>query len=205
MSLFSIIKKNFIKGLYITLPIFLTYYIIELTINFLSKQFYFIHSYVDIPFLKEIPYSEIIIILLMICLIGIINSFLHLEKIIFIIEDFFLKHIPLVSSLYQGIKKITKIIKKNNNNTNDTQMVAWVKLPHLNIYSLGLLTGALEEKYCPEQEKKFFSFFIPTTPNPLTGYYIIAAEGEFMFTSMTRQEAISMIISGGIIHPEKEE
>ena len=63
------------------------------------------------------------------------------------------------------------------------------------------MIGELEKRYSPD-EKKYFSIFIPTTPNPMTGYYVIAAEGEFIFNSMTREEAISIIISGGIIRPE---
>lgn len=205
MLIFNFIKKNLLQGIYLLLPVLITWYIIKIIIDFLSTNFYWIHSYIGIPILKEIPYSEILIIIILIFSIGLINSFIKIEKIIYFLEDFILNRIPVVSSFYQGIKEVTKLVKKNNSQKEETQIVAWIRIPKLNIYTLGLFTGELEDKYKPDQSKKFYSFFIPTTPNPVTGYYVIATSEDFIFTTMTKQEAISIIISGGIIRPEKKD
>ena len=53
-----------------------------------------------------------------------------------------------------------------------------------------------------KKEKKFFSIYVPTTPNPTSGYFIIAPEREITILDITRQEAMALIISGGIIQPE---
>ena len=141
-------------------------------------------------------------LIIIIILFGAIIHYAKLDTTIHRIEKKIIHHIPIINSIYSGIKKITQIIKKEKkpNQLNSQNTVVWIKLPKLNIYSLGLMVGELERKYCPD-EKKYFSIFIPTTPNPMTGYYTIAAEGEFIFNSMTREEAISIIISGGIIRP----
>ncbi len=122
---------------------------------------------------------------------------------IFDFEKKIIQKIPVIKIVYSGIKKITHLIKQSQSNTNESELVAWIKLPKLNIYCIGFYVGELETQYAPDKEKKYFSFFIPTTPNPVTGYYVIAGEGEFIFNQMTREEAISIIVSGGIIRPEK--
>ena len=67
------------------------------------------------------------------------------------------------------------------------------------------MTGKLEKELSPEKDKNYFSFFVPHTPNPISGYYIVAEENDCIFTSITRQEAISMVVSGGIIKPEPKD
>ena len=198
------IKKNFVRGLYILLPITLTFYLFSLILNFVSLHLQFIHHFIKIPFLKAIPYSEILIFILGIITIGKISEFIKLDKLINIIEENILKKIPIINSIYNGIKQITKTLKKSeqiNPATNNT--VAWIKIPHQGFFALGLYAGELEEKYRPDNNKKYFSFFLPSTPNPMTGHYIVATEGEFIFIPMSKEEAISIIISGGIIRPEK--
>lgn len=197
------IKKNFVRGLYILLPITLTFYIFSLTVNFISFHLQFIHKFIQIPLLKTIPYSEIIIFIVAIITIGKISEFIKLDSLLNIIEEHILKKIPIVSSIYNGIKQITKTLKKSEQiNSTTNNAVAWVKIPHQGFFALGLYAGELEEQYCPKKDKKYFSFFLPSTPNPMTGHYIIATEEEFIFIPMSKQEAISIIMSGGIIRPE---
>lgn len=195
------IKKYFIRGLIIVLPILITFYILKAIVNFLIQFLYIIQK--DFFFLKiyNIPQSQIIVLLLLIIFIGYIIKKLNLESQIFNIEKKLIQKLPIINTIYSGIKKITNLIKKSQN-SQTSELIAWVKLPKLNIYCLGFFIGELEQKFSPDTNIKYFSFFIPTTPNPMTGYYIIAAENEFIFNSMTREEAISIIISGGIIRPE---
>jgi uncharacterized membrane protein len=202
MSYFSFLKQIFLTGLYIILPIVISSYIIKIALNFLysfilslESNFYFLTIY-------NIKYSELISILLIIFLIGLIIKYTKLEDTIISIEKKIIQHIPIIKTIYNGIKKIITLIKFNKNDTKKINQVVWAKLPKLNMYCIGFMIGELEEKYTPEHDKKYFSIFIPTTPNPMTGYYIIAAEGEFIHNTMSREEALSIIISGGIIRPE---
>lgn len=203
MSFFTSIKKFFLLGFYVILPISITIYILKILFSFFSSFTLSINKYFNFLTIYDIPYSEFVVITILIILLGTIIHYTKIENIIYHIEKNIINHIPIINSIYNGIKKITQMIKKEKKNKSltDTNLIVWIKLPQLNIYSLGLMIGELERKYCPD-EKKYFSIFIPTTPNPMTGYYTIAAEGEFVFNSMSREEAISIIISGGIIRPE---
>lgn len=203
MNTLKKIKKYFAVGVLILLPFCITVYVLKIIAGCFSSFLRLIHDNFYFLALAQIPYSELITIGLFIFLLGYIIKKLDLETVIFNFEKKIIQKIPLIKIVYNGIKKITNLIKQSQSNTNKSELIAWIKLPKLNIYSIGFYVGELETQYAPDKEKKYFSFFIPTTPNPVTGYYIIAAEGEFVFNQMTREEAISIVVSGGIIRPEK--
>jgi uncharacterized membrane protein len=201
MKLSICIKEWFFTGFFMLIPLMGSFVIIRGIVNLLSRWFYPIHNFIPLK-LHILPYSEIIIVILLIIIIGYIIQKFLLHRIISVVENNIIQKIPLVNSLYFGIKQVLKIINHKDKN-NEEQLVAWVRLPYKNIYCLGLMTGILPQELSPDKDKKYLCFFVPHTPNPITGYYITAAEEDCVFTSMTRQEAISMIISGGIIKPEK--
>jgi len=198
--MFNFIISRFLDGFLIIIPFAISITIIKFAFNIFSKWIFPIH----ILFLNKFSnyfYSEFIILFLTLFLTGFIFNFLNLDRLYKFFEEKILKKIPIFKILYFGIKKILKMIFKKENK-NNSELVAWVKLPYRNIYCLGLMTTKLDQKFSPEKDKQFFCFFIPTTPNPITGYYIIVEENDCVFTNLTREEAISMIISGGIIKPE---
>lgn len=203
MNTLEKIKKYFVVGILLLLPLCITLYILKILGGLLSSFLGLIHRNFYFLAILPIPQSEVITIIILILLLGYVIKKLHLENVIFNFEKKIIQKIPLIKTIYSGIKKITNLIKQTQSNTNQAELIAWVKLPKLNVYCIGFYVGELEPEYAPEKEKKYFSFFIPTTPNPVTGYYIIAAEGEFVFNQMSREEALSLVVSGGIIRPEK--
>jgi uncharacterized membrane protein len=194
------IKEWFFTGLFMMIPLFGSLLIIRTFITILSRLLYPIKNVMP-KFISVIPYSEIVVAFFIVLLLGYIIQKFLLHKIIHFLEDTIIQKIPIFNSLYFGIKQVLKIINQKDTK-HDEQLVAWVHLPYKNIYCLGLMTGDLPKKFCPDEKKKYLCFFVPHTPNPITGYFIVAAEEDCVFTSLTRQEAISMIISGGIIKPE---
>ncbi len=197
------IKNFFLLGFYLILPVSITLYIIKIILNFIYIFISFINTYFKFLSFFQIQYSELITISIIIIILGIIIHYTKINNSIYKIEKKVINQIPIINSIYNGIKKITHIFSsdKSINKLNNNKPVVWVKLPKLNIFCLGFMIDELESKYAPD-DKKYFSIFIPTTPNPMTGYYIIAAEGEYTFNNMSKEEAISIIISGGIIRPE---
>ncbi len=197
----NFLKQWFFSGLFIIIPIIITINIFKFIINIISQWLMPLHFIIPLK-LTVIPYIEIFIACIIITLIGYIATKFILNKLIEYIEEYLIRYIPFANTIYFGIKKIAKILQKKNS-IDDSELVAWVRLPFKNIYCLGLMTGKVDPSISPDKNKIFYSFFVPTTPNPVTGYYVIAAESDCIFTNITRQEAISMIISGGIIKPER--
>ena len=201
MLIINRIKNYFLNGLFSIIPIFLTFNLIKTIINILSGWLYPLNKIFGNKIL--FIYSEIIIAFILITIIGILFKSLFINLIVKYFETYIIGNIPIAKNIYSGIKKISNLIKTKNEVQDNVQMTAWVHLPYKGIYCLGLMTGKLDKDLAPNQNKNYYSFFIPHTPNPMSGYYVIIEEGDFVFTNMTRQEAMSMIISGGIIRPKK--
>jgi uncharacterized membrane protein len=201
MLSFSDLKHYFLAGLFAIIPIVVTVNIFKFLINFLSNWLIFLHKIIPIK-IAFIPYIEIITASMIVLLIGyLVNNYL-ITKILEYFEEYIIKNVPFANTVYFGIKKITTMLQKKSEK-NEEQLVAWVRLPCKNVFCLGLMTGKLDSSISPEKDKQYFCFFIPHTPNPVTGYYIISAEEDCVFTNISRQEAISLIMSGGILKPER--
>jgi uncharacterized membrane protein len=84
--------------------------------------------------------------------------------------------------------------------------VVLVEFPRVGIYSLGFVMSEFPEQISPksiDKKKRFFSVYIPTTPNPTTGFFVICPEDQFKIVDLTKQEAMALIVSGGILQPER--
>ncbi len=201
------LKSIFLNGLLILLPVILTVAIFGYTFNLFKRWlapivrcqavWYCIPSWV-----QKIPHVEFILVLLTIFLIGLIFKLFFARVILSFAEQTFSK-IPLMSQLYFGIKQMVRAFTAQDQLT--FQQVVIMEFPRMGVYSIGFLTGQSAIHLHPQEGKNYFNVFIPTTPNPTSGFLVIAAESDFTVVDLTRQEAMSLIISGGIIRPERFE
>ena len=193
------IKVIFLEGLLVILPITLTLalfqFLFKLLKNWLKPIFLLEPSY-----LQKIPQSEILLVLLLIFFVGAIFRHFFIQSFLNFIESIFLK-IPLMNPIYAGIKQLVKAFTAPEQLT--FKKVVLIQFPRLGIFSIGFLAREVHPDMAPDTIKKYYTIYIPTTPNPTTGYLIVAPENEFMIIDLTRQEAMSIIISGGIIQPER--
>jgi uncharacterized membrane protein len=102
--------------------------------------------------------------------------------------------------VYSGIKKLVDAFSFQDK-VSFTKVVR-VEFPRPGIYSIGFLANQIDETIAPDIHKKYYTIFIPTTPNPTSGFLIIAPEDEITIIDISRQAAMAMIISGGIIQPD---
>ena len=79
--------------------------------------------------------------------------------------------------------------------------VVLIEFPSKGLHSIGFLTSELVKELRPKKEVCYYNIFIPTTPNPMSGYFVILPKSEVIITNLNRQEAMAMIISVGIIQP----
>lgn len=83
------------------------------------------------------------------------------------------------------------------------KQVVLVEFPRPGIHSVGFLTSELAPELTLNNPQKCYGVFIPTTPNPTSGFFVVVPESDMHIVDLTRQEAMAMIISGGIIQPER--
>ena len=201
VSLIDSISSLFLTGLFCILPMTLTVAVFTITFRVIVSWLEPLKRF-GLPFLGKIPYSEVILAVALIFLAGMLYNMFLLRPIIHAIENLF-SRIPLIRPVYSGIKKLVDAFSFQDKVS--FSKVVRVEFPRSGIYSLGFLANQVDEKIAPDTEKKYFSIFIPTTPNPTSGFLIVVPEDQITIIEISRQEAMAMIISGGIIQPDTKQ
>jgi uncharacterized membrane protein len=207
-------KKYFITGLVILLPVALTVTILNFVFNFLTVPFLGIVRAVferyhlfeqGFLFLNETQFQNLIAqSLILISLfffaaaLGFIARWFFFHTLI-IFAEYIVKKIPFVRTIYRTCQDVIKTIFTSK--TNAFKQVVLVKFPNPNTYSLGFLTGDTMPGFQEESHHDAITVFIPTTPNPTSGFLMMYKREEVLFMDMKVEEAFKFIISCGVITP----
>lgn len=190
----------FLTGLFGLLPITLTIAVFTLTLRMLQNWLEPLKRF-GLPFIGTVPYSEVILAIAIIFIAGTLYNTFILRPLIHAIENLFFK-IPLIRPVYSGIKKLVEAFSFQDKVS--FSKVVMTEFPRTGVYSIGFLANEIDEKISPDKSKKYYSIFIPTTPNPTSGFLVLLPEDQVTIINITRQEAMAMIISGGIIQPDTD-
>ncbi len=109
--------------------------------------------------------------------------------------------IPVVSGLYKAFKQLTDVILRNP--SQDFRQVVLVPFPIKGMYSMGFVTGQTVAVLQPNDAEKYLNIFLPTTPNPTSGFYIQALKTEVVPLDISVEDALRTVISAGVINPEQ--
>lgn len=139
--------------------------------------------------------ATILSLLLIIYLFGAVAKFVAGRRLLAIGEKIVLR-IPLVRTIYTATKQVTTALSLQDNPA--FKSVVLIEFPRRGVYALGFLTGRIQDS----SGKSFCKVFIPTSPNPTTGFFELISADEVLQSEMTVEEAFKMIISGGIVAPE---
>ena len=199
MNIIKSLKQIFFNGLLFLLPITITFALLNFLFNLIINLLKPI-KILNIPHLSKIPYYEIIIVLLFILFVGIILKTFIAKPLLGFIENFF-KKIPFLKTVYFGAKQF--ILALTSQDQLNFKSIVLVEFPLKNVYSVGFLTGQVPQEMSPDKNIAYFKVFVPHTPNPTTGFFIILQKNQIIEIDLTRQEAMSLIISGGILQPER--
>ncbi|MCX5921965.1 MAG: DUF502 domain-containing protein [Candidatus Dependentiae bacterium] len=190
----------FLNGLFAILPLTLTVALFKFSLGLLKKWLDPINSAIEQTCLGHIPHSEILLVIFFIFLVGAILKIFILRRVVHGFEELIFR-IPLIRPVYSGIKQLVSAFNLQEDKAAFKQVVL-IEFPRKGLYSIGFLTGELPAELAPAPGR-YFNIFVPTTPNPTTGYYIIIPEEQIMQIDLTRHEAMALVISGGIILPDQ--
>ncbi len=193
------IQSIFLSGLLSVLPFTLTIALFTFCYRVLNNWLAPVYN-LEPTYLQSIPGSHIFIVLLVIFLVGLLIKFFFLGPLIHFLESIFFK-IPLMKQVYGGIKQLVHAF--NIQDELAFKKIVMVPFPTAQSYCIGFLTGEMPVQVTHFSTEKYFNIFIPTTPNPTSGFLLQVAEKDVIVINLTRQEAMSLIISGGIIQPER--
>jgi uncharacterized membrane protein len=202
LSLFEKLKSLLLSGLFTILPLAVTIAIFSFIITTLAGWLHPLY-YILPESLKNIPGSGILVALVFIFLVGIVLRYFLMQPLLEGIEAIFEK-IPLVRQIYFGVKQLLHAL--NPQDKAHFQRVVLVEFPRAGVYSVGFLTSEAHSSLAKEELKRetpYLNVFIPHTPHLVTGFYIIVRADECFATSLTYQEAMTLVISGGIVQPQR--
>lgn len=114
-----------------------------------------------------------------------------------------LQGIPLAGAIYKTLKQILETLLKDSKSR--FRRVVMVEYPRPGVWTLGFVTGSVSPQIQMNLTKPSLSVFIPTTPNPTSGWYAMVPEDEVINLSMSIEDAFKVLISGGIVSPDEIE
>jgi len=194
------LRSIFLTGLAVAVPLGLTIYILSFLVRMMDNLLNFIpEPYQPGTLLGiNIPGLGIIVTLAIIFICGLITQSYIGTKLVNFGESL-LDKIPVVRSIYQATKQIFENLFINNNQS--FKKVVLVEFPRKGVYSLGFVTGITGKEFSNKIGEEAIHVFIPKTPNPTAGYFIMVRDDELIELDMTVEAAFTLIISGGIVAP----
>jgi len=181
------LKKSFFTGLLVVIPIGLTIYILIFLIKLLNNF---------LPF-KFLPYGTgIVLTVILITLIGFMTSNIIGKRLIEMGEKF-ISSIPLVKNVYAAVKQISDAMLSSQGK--NFRRVVLIEYPRKGIYTLAFVTGVSRGEVQEKTQRNVINLFVPTTPNPTSGFYLMVPEADVINLDMSVEEAFKLLISGGMV------
>ncbi len=191
-SLTLIVRNYFITGVFVLIPIGFTLYLTKFIIGISSKvipENLNPNSY--LPY--AIPGIEILISVFFITIVGGLSlSFLG-KKFLKLIDDLF-KRIPVLRTIYSAILQMTESFSNKDNNK---KSVVLVEYPRKGVWAVGFATKENTGQMAEKTNQKLINVFVPTTPNPTSGFLLMFPKDEVIYLNMTFEEASKFIVSAG--------
>ncbi len=190
---FTLILRNyFITGIVVLIPIGITLYLTKFFIGISSQ---IIPENINpnnyLPY--AIPGLEILISIIIITLVGGLSlSFLG-KKVLKLIDDLF-KRIPFLRTIYSAILQMTESF---SNNKNDKKSVVLIEYPRKGVWAVGFATKENKGEMAKKTNQKLINVFVPTTPNPTSGFLLMFPLSDVIYLDMSFEEASKFIVSAG--------
>jgi uncharacterized membrane protein len=203
-------RRTFITGLLIVLPVIVTYWLLALIIGaidasitpVLTEVVRFIGpdewlQYAWVHYLS--PLVSVFLAVAVVYFIGLVGGNVLGRQILRVVEGMLLR-IPVVRGIYSAVRQFVDTFSRPEGAA--YRGVVLVEFPRPGSWSLGLITGNASNEVTARIGQSLVSVFVPTTPNPTGGYLIFVPEERALRLEMSVDEALKMIISGGVLTPE---
>jgi uncharacterized membrane protein len=186
------LRNYFITGVVVLIPIGFTLYLskilIGLSSNLIPKNLNPNHY---LPF--DIPGIEILISILLITIVGGLSLSFFGRRILKLIDDLF-KRIPFLRTVYSAIVQMTETFSKKDDNK---KSVVLVEYPRKGVWAVGFATKENTGEMADKTNKKLINVFVPTTPNPTSGFLLMLPIEDVIYLNMSFEEASKFIVSAG--------
>lgn len=202
LSIFARFRRYFLAGILVTSPILITVYVTWIIITFIDTQVAGLLPE-SLDFTKKLPHQipglGLIISIIVITFIGAITPG-FLGRTLLKVGERILDNTPVVRSIYSAIKQIMETVMSTNSES--FREVVLVEYPRKGIWVIGFVTGETKGEVQTLNKDTLINVFIPTTPNPTSGFLLFLPKKDLIYMNMKVEDAVKMVISGGIVTPK---
>ena len=195
-TFFTSLRNNFIAGIVVLIPIgitlYLTLFIIKISSNILPKE---INPNHYLPY--NIPGLEIVISVFLITFIGWL-SLSFIGKKLFDVFEAILNKIPILRTIYSAVNQLIETFTKSKS---DKKNVVLVEYPRKGVWAVGFATKENTGEIKKKTNVELINVFVPTTPNPTSGFLLMFPKNEIIYLEMSFEEASKFIVSAGSTNP----
>ena len=202
----TFLRKAFFSGSLVLLPLGITIFVINfLLVNFgepvgaVLIEFFKINIPDKLFFNLLVNIFSLFVVFAILTLIGLLSRYFVGRWFINLSERIIVK-VPFINAVYNTVKQVVDTFSKNNKAV--FQKVVLVEYPRKGCFGVGFLTGEARGEVGEKIGKNFLNVFIPTTPNPTSGFLILFPEDEVKILDMAVADGMKFIISGGAVVPE---
>jgi uncharacterized membrane protein len=193
-------QRYFLAGLLVFLPVVITLWflgwVIALLDGLLDVLPAGVHPNTYLPF--AIPGLGALVTVTLILFLGILTRGVATRRFLAAWENIFVK-IPIFRGVYTAVQKLVETFLGQSQNS---RQVVMIEYPRKGIYTVGFAMGRAWHELENKKNAQLVNVFIPTTPNPTSGFYLLVPTTEISPLDMTMEEALKLITSGGLITPD---
>lgn len=194
------IRRYFVAGLLVWLPLVATYLVLGFAIRLIDRTLLLLPAQYRPEALIgfEIPGLGVILAFVLVLLTGLIVANFFGRRLVSIWEAL-LSRIPLVRTVYGGVKQITASLFADASQS--FREVVLLEYPRKGLWALAFVTGDTPRKFKQITAEDLINLYVPTTPNPTSGVFIMAAKSQIKHLDIPVDVGLKMILSAGVVNP----
>jgi uncharacterized membrane protein len=199
----NLLRRYLVAGLLVWLPLGATFYIIRLLVRWMDQTLLLLPERLRPESLLgfQIPGLGVVLSLLILLLTGLVAANLFGRKLVGLWERL-LARIPLVRSVYSAVKQLVETMFGDNGNS--FRKVVLVEFPRRDLWTLAFLTSEEQGVVQEATGRDVISVYIPTTPNPTGGYFILVPREDVRDIDLNVDDGLKLLLSMGAVNPAKQ-
>ncbi len=201
VGLFNRLRNYFLAGVVVVAPIGITFWLAWQIFTFVDRS---VKPLIPVRYNPEtylpfsIPGLGLVVTIVVLTVIGAFAAN-FLGRILVRQGEFLVDRMPVIRNVYGALKQIFETVLRQSSTS--FRQVVLVEYPRRGLWAIAFITGTTEGEVQSTTEDEVVNVFLPTTPNPTSGYLLFVPRKDLVHLSMTVEEGIKMVISGGIVTP----
>ncbi|RCS56684.1 DUF502 domain-containing protein [Parvibium lacunae] len=195
------LKRYFITGLLIWVPLAITLWVLNLVVGTMDQTLTLLplEWHPRTFFGRDIPGMGVILTLLVLLLTGILATNFIGQRLVRW-WDGLLKRIPVVNSIYSSVKQVSDTLFSSGGQA--FRKAVLIRYPHDQVWTIAFVTGNPAQDCAQHFSEEHISVYVPTTPNPTSGFFLMVPKSQIVELSMSVDEALKYIVSMGVVVPQ---